>query len=148
MHRIRLSAAWLLESSAETGDSARKRIHLPCAEPVELSGDGNITLVRQFHRPTGLSAQSTTHLVLEVDFAPVAATLNDVAMSALDSAECSADTDAKQRLLLRYDVSGGLDSFNALTVKFQPQGGEQPMVPIHSAWLEIAEPDSDPQSGR
>ena len=126
VHTIRLAGPWEMQASS---DAAAERVTLP----HEISS--GVELRRNFHRPSGLTDDSTVRIVLTSTGSGIELQLNGKHVPSV------ADTHR------HFDVSGQLLSFNTLAVTSglsdsrseARQELRQPTTTITAAVLEIHE---------
>lgn len=152
MHRIRLSAAWERLSPA-AADDRRRGDRSPL--PLGLSGDaeerGTAVLRRRFHSPNGLDADKQLVVALVADTDQITVTLNGSGLAPQTTGELDAalsrwagidplplDEPSVSPVVLWFDVSEGLQSFNEITVRrSRDESRDGDRGRLFAAWLEI-----------
>jgi hypothetical protein len=152
VHRIRLSAAWNIDSGEKNINSTDIRIHLPHEPDVPLDEGATLRLLRRFHRPTGLAEDSQVRLVLQSTIPVMQVVLNEQAIAAtameqlqrvIEQGEASWLVPANEQQLpehvIRFDIGTALQPFNHLSLTLTADQLAAGVIPLRGAWLEISD---------
>jgi hypothetical protein len=130
-HDIRLAGPW---QQSLPDQQASERVKLP----YSVSVGPPERLSRNFHRPTGLSADAQVVLLIHVEGKLAAATLNGSAVE-LGPADVHSTT-ATQQQLVSTDLVERLQQFNEFSLTLET---ESTPATLKSVVLRIIEPDAD-----
>ena len=124
-HNIRLAGPWELHQK----DSEPTRIRLP----FELQATDNThQLVRNFHRPSGLTDECQVRIVATTSITPLTVLINGQAV------EPSAVSKDKQSCEATYDATTLLKAFNSLSI----QSTAGTVVTVRAVSMEIESNDT------
>lgn len=126
VHTIRLAGPWELHS----GSSAPRRVTLPCELPP---AGGQSHLLRKFHRPAGLEADSQVRIALRAGHPSLSVQLNGEPLAPLHPSQQA------EGASFSYDITARLQPFNRLTVQ-AAAGNAASGATLQTAVLEIHEP--------
>jgi hypothetical protein len=131
MHVIRLHGPWTAEVTGPDGTTNR-RVHLPREWPVlaELVRESNVTLLRRFHRPTGLHASTRVSLAVPAGWPIADVTVNQ---SFLNEKTGSGE-------LRRFDLSEVIQSQEAHDLRIEFRRGVEMRDAVYFVAIEITEP--------
>jgi hypothetical protein len=133
MHVIRLHGPWTVEITGP-GDLESRRVHLPreWSELAELMRGSSVTLVRRFHRPTGLDARTIVSLAIPRTWPIAAVTINGEQQQAQkDDGE-----------LLKFDISNTIRMREAHDLRIEFRIAEDLLSSPYFVGIEIMEPAS------
>ncbi|QDT54080.1 hypothetical protein Pan44_21070 [Caulifigura coniformis] len=132
MHLIRIHGPWTAEIDRD-GQHESRRVHLPrdWDELGRLARTGSVSLLRRFHRPTGLS--TTTRVAISV---PKEWPLDEVTLNGQRLAP-SAPTNDRQL----FDISAAVRDRESHDLEMRFSMGVDLASHAYSVALEILEPD-------
>ena len=133
MHVIRLHGPWTAEISGPVPPETR-RVHLPreWSELAELVRGSSVTLVRRFHRPTGLGEATRVSLAIPRAWPISAITINGESLATLQ------DEDELQR----FDISQLVRTQEAHDLRISFGAGGDVLSAPYSVGIEITDPVS------
>lgn len=128
MHVIRLHGPWTAELASES-----RRVHLPrdWNELAEYSRSGPVTLVRRFHRPTGLGDTTRVRLAIPAGWPLAALRLNGEVLPSPSVAE--------QRRV--FDLSSVILQREAHDLEIEFRAGDELVAQPYFVAIEIEEPE-------
>jgi hypothetical protein len=146
-HRIRLAGPWEWQPVTGSGEVATavelQKCLLPfppessAATPAVSAGAG-ILLLRRFHCPTGITANTTVAVILEIENCDPMVRLNDLIVTGVSNSALNERADRSIPNQWRFEVSGLLKSFNELQVRLAPLCSDS-RFGLNTAALEIRE---------
>lgn len=140
-HTIRLAGPWEQHSVPVEADQATIR----CQLPFQLSdGCEEVTLVRAFHRPSRLSAETHVNVLVRSHGVDLTASLNKSALHGVRLEDEPCETGAIE--VHRYATGSALTDFNRFSLLVGRRVNTAPaerQPGVFSVSLEIIEPSSD-----
>jgi hypothetical protein len=133
MHVIRLHGPWTAEITG-SGPPETRRVHLPreWSDLAELTRASSVSLLRRFHRPTGLDA--TTMVILAI---PRAWPLAAVTINGQPQQPREDDGDFR-----KFDISTLIRTQEAHDLRIDFRIGDELLAAPYFVGLEITEPAS------